>query len=430
MRPDSALGAALRVEVPVMVGQVDPRAIFRAVARPAERALRAGRVLPVTAEPRARRACPPTRACSTRARLRCDSPTPSSRAHPIRSNITTSQGFEYNHGIVLRGMEQVYRYTRAQKYLDYIRAYVDNFVNAQGAITITSGYSLDNIQPSVLLPFLYAETGAQKYKTAADNVRALYDGFPRNSEGGFWHKQTYPNQMWLDSIYMGEPFLARYGAVIGTCGSFCADTVVEQTLLIAKHVRDTQTGLLYHAWDGTTSGQKATWADPTTGRSPEIWGRALGWYAMALVDTLADLPTSTARRDEMLTMLVDLAQGLENTQDSATGLWHQVVDKGSDTNDFLESSGSGMFVYALELGVVRGYLDASYLDVADKGWQGLKTKVTEDGQNRPNITAAVHGMGVQDNYAAYLNQLPLLTNSPHGLCAILLAASEMEAHAP
>jgi unsaturated rhamnogalacturonyl hydrolase len=231
--------------------------------------------------------------------------------------------------------------------------------------------------------------------------------------------------MWLDSIYMGEPFLARYGVVFGTCGTFCADTVSKQTLLIAQHVRDAASGLLYHAWDGSPAGMKATWADSATGRSPIGWGRGLGWYAMALVDMLGDLPDNTAGRAEMVTMLSGIAAALQSTQDPATGLWRQVVDMGSRNEDFVESSATGMFVYALKAGVARGYLNASYLAVASRGWEGLKTKVTFDGSGIPTITSAVQGMGVQDNYANYVNKM-VLSNSAHGLCAILLAASEME----
>jgi unsaturated rhamnogalacturonyl hydrolase len=348
---------------------------------------------------------------------------------PDPLDVTTGATFEYNHGIVLRGIEQVYRYTKDEKYKDYIQSYVDHFVSSTGDISIAAGYSLDNIQPAVLLPFLYAETGSEKYKTAADQVRALYDGFPKNSDGGFWHKQTYPNQMWLDSIYMGEPFLAEYGSVIGTCGSFCADTVVLQSSLIATHVQDPASGLLEHAWDAS-SGAKATWADPTTGVSPEVWGRALGWYVMSLVDNLPLLPDGTNGKAELVAVLGKALDGIAANQDAATGLWFQVVDQGARADDWLESSGSGMFIYAIAAGVRRGLADPSLSAVAAKGYEGLKTKVTFDGQGRPSITGAVHGMGVQNDYAAYLNQMPLLTDSSHGLCAVLLAASEMDAHAP
>lgn len=343
---------------------------------------------------------------------------------PDPMDITSGDTFEYNHGIVLRGIEQVYKYTKNPKYLKYIQSYVDHFVSSAGDIDITTGYSLDNIQPAVLLPFLYAETGDEKYKTAAARVRSLYDGFPTNEYGGFWHKQSYPNQMWLDSIYMGEPFLAEYAAIDATCGRFCIDTVVHQSTLIADHVQDESTGLLRHAWDASTTG-KASWADPATGVSPEVWGRALGWYMMTLADTLPSLPGPDA---EPLKLTLTALVGAVHAQQDASGLWFQVVDKGDRSDNFLETSASGMFVYAIAAGVRRGILSSSLLDSAKAGYSGLRGKVTFDAQDRPSINDAVHGMGVQDDYAHYVNQKPLVTDSPHGLCAVLLAFSEMESH--
>ena len=345
---------------------------------------------------------------------------------PDPAGIWTSKGFEYNHGIVLRGIEQVFRRTGDARYLAYIKKYVDENVNDSGVVNIAATHSFDIIQPSVLLPFLYQQTGLAKYQTAADNIRARYDTIPRNPDKGFWHKDIYPNQMWLDSIYMGETFLARYGAVFGTCGSFCGDTVVEQSLLIAQHTLDAPTGLYVHAWDDSPAGQKVAWADPTTGRSPSIWGRAVGWYAMALADTLADLPADQAGRSDMLAILTSLAAGLKATQDPTTGLWYQVLDQGSQSDDWLESSATGIFVYTLKVAVNRGYLDSSYLSVAESGWKGLQTKVTTDATaGLITITDAVEGMGVEASYAGYVGH-KTLSNSPHGLCAILLAASEME----
>ena len=345
---------------------------------------------------------------------------------PDPAGIWTSKGFEYNHGIVLRGLEQVFRRTGDSRYLAYIKKYVDENVNDSGVVNIVATHSFDIIQPSVLLPFLYQQTGLAKYQSAADSIRARYDTIPRNADKGFWHKDIYPNQMWLDSIYMGETFLARYGAVFGTCGSFCGDTVVEQTLLIAQHTLDTPTGLYVHAWDDSPAGQKAAWADATTGRSPSIWGRAVGWYAMALVDTLADLPADQTGRSDMLSILTGLAAGLKATQDPNTGLWYQVLDQGSQSDNWLESSATGIFVYTLKVAVDRGYLDSSYLSVAQSGWQGLQTKVTTDATGLLTITDTVEGMGVEASYAGYVGH-KTLSNSPHGLCAILLAASEMEA---
>jgi unsaturated rhamnogalacturonyl hydrolase len=343
---------------------------------------------------------------------------------PDPVNIYTSNAWEYNHGIVLRGMKQVWSHTCDSRYVAYFQKYADEFISASGVVNIPAAHSFDNIQPSALLPWLYQQTGTAKYHTAADNIRARYDTIPTNADGGFWHKQTYPNQMWLDSIYMGETFLDQYGAVFGSCGTFCPTTILKQTLLVAAHTQDPTTGLLYHAWDDSPAGSKATWADPTTGRSPVVWDRAMGWYAMAAVDMLPNLPAGTDK-NSLLASVASVAAALKNTQDSATGLWFEVVDMGSKSDDWVESSGSGMFVYFLKVALNRGYIDSSYLTVANKGWAGLQTKITTDSSGTPTITDAVPGLGVGD-YASYVTPAPV-SNSSHGLCAVLLAASEMEA---
>jgi len=146
---------------------------------------------------------------------------------------------------------------------------------------------------------------------------------------------------------------------------------------------------------------------------------------MALVDMLGDLPADQTGRSDMLSALAGLAAGLKTTQDATTGLWYQVMDQGSKTDNWTETSASGMFVYALKVAVNRGYIDSSYLSVANKGWQGLQTKVTTDASGLPTITGAVQGMSVQTSYSGYVSQ-SRLSNSAHGLCAILLAAAEME----
>jgi unsaturated rhamnogalacturonyl hydrolase len=343
---------------------------------------------------------------------------------PDPVNISSQNAWEYNHGIVLRGMQQVWSHTCDTKIVSYIQKYADEFVDSTGTVNIPTAHSFDNIEPSVLLPWLYQQTKMAKYHTGADQIRARYDSIPTNPDGGFWHKSTYPNQMWLDSIYMGEPFLDQYGVVFGTCGTFCSDTIFKQTLLLAQHVRDTTTGLLYHAWDDSPAGQKASWADPTTGRSPVVWDRALGWYAMAAVDMLPDLPAG-ANHDSLLAIFTGIAAALKTYQDPATGLWFEVVDAGSMSTDWVETSGSGMFIYALKVGVERGYLDSSYLTVANKGWQGLQTKVTTDSTGLPTITDAVPGLSVQGNYSGYVSPTPV-SNSSQGLCGVLLAAAEME----
>jgi unsaturated rhamnogalacturonyl hydrolase len=339
----------------------------------------------------------------------------------------TTPAWEYNAGIVLHGIEEVYRRTSDARYLAYIKQYVDDFVDGTGNVNMPAAFSFDNMQPAVLLPFLWQETGQAKYKTAASNIRAIFDTIPKNAAGGFWHKETYPNQMWLDGIYMGEPFLARYGAVFDCDGeTFCFDTATFQIALLASHAQTAPTtGLLYHAWDDS---EAATWANPTTGLSPEVWGRGQGWFAMALVDVLGYMPDGYAGRSQLLTILQNLAAGLKATQDPATGLWYEVVDMGSRSDDWLETSGSGMYVYALRVAVDRGYIDSSYMATANAGWAGLQSRVTMDAVG-PVIGGAVEGLDPQATYAGYVNA-SRLSDSTQGECAILLAAAAMGATCP
>jgi unsaturated rhamnogalacturonyl hydrolase len=341
-----------------------------------------------------------------------------------RSLSGTTAAFEYNAGIVLHGIEEVFLRTGDPRYLAYIKQYVDHFVDDAGVVDIPDAHSFDNLQPAILLPFLWQQTGLTKYQLGAQTIRNRFPSIPRNPDQGFWHKETYPNQMWLDGIYMGEPFLSRFLAVFDGGDDFCPFTVVQQTTLLAAHVQD-DAGLLYHAWDDT---KMAAWANPVTGVSPVVWGRGDGWFAMSLVDTLGDLPTGYPGYAAMLSILQSMAAGLKATQDPATGLWYEVLDEGSRSDDWNETSCSGMFVYALKTGVDRGYLDSSYMSVVNLGWQGLKTQVKGTAAS-PIINNAVAGLGVQTTYAAYVGAARE-SNSSQGLCAILLAGSVMESTCP
>ena len=339
---------------------------------------------------------------------------------PDPTQITT-KGWEYNNGIVLYGIQRVYQKTGDPRYLAYIQKWVDSYVNEEGHLVLPAEHNQDLIQPGVLLLFLHEKTGLPKYRRAAEQLRKLFDSFPRNAQQGFWHKTRYPNEMWLDGIYMAEPFLVRYGSLFNDAEA-CNEIATFQVRLIARKTLDDRTGLFVHAWD---EDRNAVWADKSSGRSPLPWSRATGWFAMALVDILPYLPASHPERKAIETILGELARGLKRTQDADSGLWYQVLDKGHSAGNWQETSGTGMFVYALKRGVEQGDLPAEYLRVAERGWKGLKTKIVFEADGSPVITDAVEGMGVQVDYNAYIGK-QTLRNSTHGLCAVLLAASQME----
>jgi unsaturated rhamnogalacturonyl hydrolase len=196
--------------------------------------------------------------------------------------------------------------------------------------------------------------------------------------------------MWLDGLYMGEPFYAEYSATFHDEKAF--DDIAKQFILMEQHSRDAKTGLLYHGWDES---RQQRWANQTTGRSPHFWGRAMGWYSMALVDTLDYFPKDHPQRGELIAILNRLAKAATTYQD-ASGLWYQIVDKGTAKGNYLESSVSAMFVYAIAKGVRNGYLANNYLTVAQKAYRGLVDRfIKTDANGQVNFDGTVSRIGRQ-----------------------------------
>jgi len=340
-----------------------------------------------------------------------------------------SEKWSYDQGVVLKGMEGVWLQTADGKYFRFIQQSIDRFVKDDGSIrTYELGeYNIDHVNNGKILLLLYNVTGQEKYRKAAAQLREQLKTHPRTTEGGFWHKQIYPSQMWLDGLYMGEPFYAEYAATFHEDAAF--DDIARQFVLMELHSRDAKTGLLYHAWDES---RKMRWSNPTTGRSPNFWGRAMGWYAMALVDTLDYFPQNHPQRSALLGILKRLAIAVQKYQDPTTGLWYEVLDQGSRKGNYLEASVSCMFVYALAKGVRKGYLAGPYLQVAEKGYSAIVKRFirTEPGgQMNLEGTVSVGGLGGNPyrdgSYEYYLSE-KIVTNDPKGVGAFLMAANEME----
>jgi unsaturated rhamnogalacturonyl hydrolase len=334
----------------------------------------------------------------------------------------------YEQGVVLRGLEEVWKQTHDRRYYDYIQQTMDRYVTDDGTIRTykMDEYQLDNILLGRMLLFLYKETKQEKYRKAADLLREQLRKQPRTSEGGFWHKQIYPSQMWLDGLYMAGPFYAEYARTFHEDADF--DDIAKQFILAERHTRDPKTGLLYHGWDES---RKQRWADAATGHSPNFWGRAMGWYAMALVDTLDYFPPNHPQRSALVAILRRLAEAVAKYQDDNTGLWYQVVDRPGAQGNYFESSAAAMFIYALAKGVRENYLPASYFRVAAKGYRGMLDQFIQtrpDGGVDFKGTVSVGGLGGNPyrdgSYEYYLSE-KVVTNDPKGVGALLLAATEM-----
>lgn len=290
-------------------------------------------------------------------------------AMKIWSDTATAFRWTYERGVVLNGIESVWQQTGNGDYFRYIQHTVDRFVSADGVVSggyKADVYTLDNLLPGRSVLLMYNVLGSEKYYKAANLLRAQLNNQPRTASGGFWHKKTYPDQMWLDGLYMGDTFYSRYASTMGETADF--DDIAKQFILMEKSARDAKTGLIYHGWDES---RKQKWADPKTGLSPNFWGRAMGWYGMALVDALDDFPANHPKRAELIAILNRFAAAVQKYQDAKSGLWWQILDKANEKGNYLESSASCMFVYALAKGVRMGYIPASYKAAAEKGFQGI-----------------------------------------------------------
>lgn len=338
-------------------------------------------------------------------------------------------GWNYIDGCMILAMIETWKITGEKKYLDFAEAYIDHRVQEDGTIKgyNPEDYNIDNVNAGKTLFLLYDITGKEKYRKAIDVIYGQLKGQPRTSEGNFWHKKIYPNQVWLDGIYMGAPFYAEYAFRNNQVDDY-AD-VINQFLMAARHTYDPKNDVYRHACDVS---RKERWADPVTGQSKHSWGRAMGWYAMAFVDALDFIPKHEAGRDSMLVIFNKIASQIKRLQDSKTGLWYQVLDKSGAPGNYLESSCSTMFVYSLFKGVRKGYIDKSYLEVAVKGYKGILDNFIEVDKNGVvSITkaCAVAGLGGKvyrsGDYDYYINET-IRNNDPKAVGPFILASLEWE----
>jgi unsaturated rhamnogalacturonyl hydrolase len=340
-----------------------------------------------------------------------------------------SRRWHYEPGVALLALKRVWQETREKAYFDYIKRNIDEFVGPEGDIRTyrLEDYNLDQINEGKLLFFLYDETADERYRKAAHLLRGQLLTHPRTRDRGFWHKLIYPHQMWLDGIYMASPFLAEFARRFDEPEAL--DDVAHQISMIERHTRDPDTGLLFHAWD--ESGRQR-WADPGTGCSPHFWGRAVGWYAMALADVLDSFPEDHPRRDELIRILETVVSAIARVQDPTHGVWYQVLDQGGRPGNYLESSASCMFVYAIAKGVRQGHLGREYLATAARGYQGILTQfVTVDQQGLVNLDGicAVAGLGgtpYRDGSYEYYVGEPAIRNEYKGIGPFIMASVEME----
>ena len=300
--------------------------------------------------------------------------------------------FGYTQGLGCMAMLKLWQATGNRKYYDYVFHWGDTIVNAQGKIHLYEPklYNIDFINSGKVLFTLYKESKQPKFKMALDSLREQMKTHPRTSEGVFFHKKVYQHQIWLDGLYMGDPFLAQYAVTFNEPALL--DDAIRQILIGAKRTYDAKTGLYYHAYDES---REQKWADKTTGHSPNFWGRSIGWFYMAVVDILDFAPKNHPQRAELIAIIKGLADTLPKYQDK-DGLWYQVVDQPTREGNYAEASASSMFMYAIAKAVNKGYLAPKYKAIALKAFDGITAKLIKtnaDGTLSLTHCCAVAGLG-------------------------------------
>jgi len=343
--------------------------------------------------------------------------------------------WHYEHGLLLQSIFILGEKTGNDAMCLWVKAMYDTKIMDDGAIKNyqEEEYNLDQINPGKTLFLLFKKYGEEKYRKAIESLIGQLRRHPRTKTNGFWHKKIYPWQMWLDGLYMEGPFYAQYAAQFGDDKDL--EDVVHQFTLIESKARDEKTGLLYHAWDES---KEQPWANPQTGCSPHFWGRALGWYCMAIADAYEFIPPRCQKQRESLAAIVNrLVTPLLNFQDKKSGLWYQVLDRPSSEKNYTESSASSMFVYFLlktiRLGIVSKTDIPAVREAALAAYQGLlKEKIREDEDGELHLTGICKVAGLGGNpyrdgsYEYYVNE-PIAEDDFKGVGPFILASMEAEA---
>lgn len=332
-------------------------------------------------------------------------------------NLPPKNRFHYHQGVFLSGVERIYRLSREESYNKYIKAWLDLHIDENGKIrSDDNGRQFDDMQPAILLFNLYSQTQDKRYKNLLDDFTQIVEMWPTNAMGGFWHMHSSPNQMWLDGLYMIGPYSVMYAHHFGK--PYFYETIYQQMNLMRRNMTDQKTGLLYHAWDDS---RMTDWSNKETGLSAEFWGRAIGWYAVAIMDILDYIPEEHPRKQDFANAERDIINALIRFQDKKTGMWFQVVDKGDVEGNWIETSCSCLYTYAITKAMKKGLIHKSYYQHIRQAYEGIINSLRFEG-NDLIVTNVCIGTGVGD-YQFYIDR-PTVQNDLHGMGAFLLMCTE------
>lgn len=305
--------------------------------------------------------------------------------------------WNYEDGCVLMGCVQLYKATGNERYKNFVIEYMKGFINDDGTINHyeKEKYNIDSIHTGKVLFFLYDETKEEKYRKAIENLMDQLRSHPRTQCNNFWHKKIYPNQIWLDGLYMAQPFYMEYETRYDNKEHY--DDIVNQFKNVRKYIYDDNKKLYYHAYDETKT---MIWADKETGKSPNFWLRAMGWYLMALIDTMDIMSKEIFEQYKALEEIFkEAVNGILQYQDKESKLFYQIIDKAEIEGNYLETSGSAMVAYAIMKACRMGVLSSEkYAKTGEEIMNALINDmlIEEDGVLKLSGMCSVAGLGPKD----------------------------------
>lgn len=337
--------------------------------------------------------------------------------------------WNYIDGCMITALLCASEITGEAKYADFAERFIDYYVQEDGSIRGYSKekYNLDDVNEGKVLFELYEKTGKEKYKKAIFLLESQLEDQPRTVTGNFWHKKIYPNQIWLDGLYMAQVFSTLFKKYFGNKDY---SDVVNQFKNVRKLMFDEDKKLYYHGCDCSKT---AFWADKETGRSKNFWLRAIGWFCISLVDNIDYIDDDNAKA-ELVKIFAEAIEGISQYADPETSMYYQVVDKGGEKGNYLETSGSSMIAYAMMKGARLGVLDKKYAEMGKKTFDGICQKylsINEDGDLNLGGICLVAGLGPEDNkrrdgsYEYYISE-PIVENDAKGVAPFVLCYTEVK----
>lgn len=336
--------------------------------------------------------------------------------------------WNYIDGCMLMALTALTEISGDARFIDFAEEVTDYFVQEDGSIRTFEAekHQLDDYNEGRALFGVYRKTGKEKYRKAADMLYRCLMAQPRTDEGNFWHKEIYPNQVWLDGTYMALPFLAMYE---NTLGQGDISDIMQQMRIVRKRMKDPVTGLYYHGYDAS---RQAFWADPETGLSRNFWLRSIGWFSLALTDLIEIIPRGMEERAELAEILRELMESIAKYTDPETDMYMQVVDQGKREGNYPETSGSAMIACAMLKGFRLGVLEERFREKGEKTFRGIENHflTIRDGMIGLRNICLVAGLGPENNrrrdgsYEYYISE-PIVSDDAKGTAPFVLCYTEI-----